>query len=99
LAHVSTLSPYTALFRSRRIDQVQYVGPAVPGRVGQADGVRLDRDAPLPLEVHAVEHLRFHLARLQRAGVLEEAIGQRRFAVVDVDRKSTRLNSSHVKIS
>ena len=31
-----------------------------------------------------VEHLRFHLARLQRAGQLEEAVGERRLAVIDV---------------
>ena len=46
--------------------------------------MRLDRDAALALEVHRVEHLRFHLARLQRAGDLEEAVGERRLAVVDV---------------
>ena len=45
---------------------------AVVGRVVQADRVRLDRDAALALEVHGVEDLRFHLARLQRAGELEK---------------------------
>jgi len=39
---------------------------------------RLDRDAPLALEVHRVEHLRLgHLAGLQRAGQLEKAVGER----------------------
>ena len=46
--------------------------------------MRLDGDAALALEVHGVEDLRLHLARLQRAGHLEEAVGQRRLAVVDV---------------
>ena len=46
--------------------------------------MRLDRDAALALEIHAVEHLRLHLARLQRAGHLEKTVGQRRLAVVDV---------------
>ena len=46
--------------------------------------MRLDGDAALALEIHRVEDLRFHLARLQRAGHLEKAIGQRRLAVVDV---------------
>ena len=46
--------------------------------------MRLDRDAPLALEIHGVEHLRFHLARLQRAGELEKAVRERRLAVVDV---------------
>ena len=44
----------------------------------------LDRDAALTLKVHAVQHLRGHFTGLQRAGDLEEAVGQRRFAVVDV---------------
>ena len=46
--------------------------------------MRLDGDAALALEIHGVEDLGFHLARLERAGELEEAIGQRRLAVVDV---------------
>ena len=59
--------------------------------------MRLDRDPALALEIHRVEHLRFHLARLQRARELEEAIGQRRFAVVDVrdDREVTDVASVH----
>ena len=69
---------------ARRVDQVQRVLLAVLRRVVQADRVRLDRDAALPLEIHRVEDLRLHLARLQRAGDLEEAIGKRRLAVVDV---------------
>ena len=62
---------------------------AVAGGVVEADRVRLDRDAALALEIHRVEHLRLHLAGLQRAGQLEETIGERRLAVVDVrdDRK------------
>ena len=46
--------------------------------------MRLDGDAALALEIHRVEHLRLHLARLQRPGRLEKAIGQRRLAVIDV---------------
>ena len=57
---------------------------AVVGLVVEPDGVRLDRDAALALEVHRVEHLRFHLARLQRPGELEETIGKRGLAVIDV---------------
>ena len=67
-----------------RVDQVEDVVLAVVGVVGQPDRVRLDGDAALALEVHAVEDLRLHLARLQRAGHLEKTVGQRRLAVVDV---------------
>jgi len=38
-----------------------------------------------PVEVHAVEDLLLHLARLEGAGQLEN-VGERRLAVVDVAR-------------
>ena len=69
---------------SRRVDQVEDVLLAGRRRVVQPDRMRLDGDAALALEIHRVEDLRFHLARLQRAGDLEKAIGQRRLAVIDV---------------
>ena len=47
-------------------------------------GLRLDRDAALALDVHRVEHLRLHLAVAQAAAALDQTIGQRRLAVVDV---------------
>ena len=50
----------------------------------QRRGLRLDRDAALALEVHRVEHLRLHLAVGQAAAALDQAIGERRLAVVDV---------------
>ena len=49
-----------------------------------ADVLRLDRDAPLALEVHRVEVLLAHLPRVDGAGDLEDAVRQRRLAVVDV---------------
>jgi hypothetical protein len=46
--------------------------------------VRLDRDAPLALQIHRVEHLRFHFAGLQGARLFEQTVGQRRLAVIDM---------------
>jgi hypothetical protein len=46
--------------------------------------MRLDRDPALALEIHRVEDLGFHLARLERARLFEEAVGQRRLAMIDV---------------
>jgi hypothetical protein len=66
------------------VDEVQYVLAPVERDVGQPDRVRLDRDPALPLEVHAVEQLRLHLARLNGAGQLEEAVREGRLPVVDV---------------
>ena len=75
------------------VDQVEAVDAAVARRVLQRRGLRLDRDAALALDVHRVEHLRFHFPVAEAAAALDQAIGQRRFAVVDVgdDRKIADL--------
>ena len=62
-----------------RVDQVQLV--PLPGH---AHGLRLDRDPALALELHRVEHLGAHVSPRDRVGQLEDAIGERRLAVVDV---------------
>ena len=49
-----------------RVDQVEDVVLAVAGRVVQPHRLRLDGDAALALDVHGIEHLRRHLARIQR---------------------------------
>ena len=66
------------------VDEVQDVRHAVAGGVGQADGLALDRDAALALDVHPVEVLRAHRAAVDDAGDLQHAVGQGRLAVVDV---------------
>ena len=73
---------------ARRVDEVERVGLAA-AVIRQADGARLDRDAALALEVHVVEQLRLHLALIHGAAQLDEPVGQRGLAVVDVcdDRK------------
>jgi hypothetical protein len=67
-----------------RIDQVQSVGVPVLRLVVQPDALSFDGDATLALQVHGVKHLRMHLPLSKRAGHLQQAIGQRGFAVVDV---------------
>jgi len=62
-----------------RVDEVQLVAPP-----GDADGLGLDGDAPFPLEVHRVEDLLAHLTRRHGLGQLEDAIRERRLAMVDV---------------
>ena len=61
----------------RGVDQVELVGQPVRRRVVHAHGLRLDRDPPLALEVHRVEHLAAHVAVAQRPGGLEDAVRQR----------------------
>ena len=68
----------------RRVHQVQHIGFAVLRRIGQAHGLGLDGDAALFLDVHRVEHLFLHLTVGQAAAMLDEAVGQRRLAMVDM---------------
>jgi hypothetical protein len=69
---------------ARRVDQIELVGVAVVCGVEHAHRFGLDGDSLLPLQVHLVEDLLLELASGDGAGVLQEAIGQRRLAVVDV---------------
>ena len=67
----------------RRVDQVQLVLLAAE-LVLHRDRVRFDRDPPLPLQRHVVEQLLLHLALGNGARQLQQPIGQRALAVVDV---------------
>ena len=69
---------------ARGVDQVEFVRLAVAARVGHAHGAGLDRDALFALEIHRIEHLGDHLAAIDGAGLLQQAIGQGGLAVVDV---------------
>src|SRR5256885_10805398 len=80
----STLFPYTTLFRSMS-DRVSRADLRVCGGIGQSRGVDVTRSAP-PLRPpeHRVDP---RAPRWWTVGAL------------GVDRKSTRLNSSHLVIS
>src|SRR5690606_42100882 len=84
----STLFPYTTLFRS--------------AHVGDEAGAlaALHLDALVELLRHAHGLLRAH-PQLHAGGLLERRGRERRRRLLrdGLDRKSTRLNSSHVKIS
>src|SRR5690606_39748770 len=79
----STLSPYTTLFRSRISD---HVGPRAIGHISQML-VHLPRESTRAIAPEA-----------EKAAVIDHLERQGVPAKVR-DRKSTRLNSSHVKIS
>jgi hypothetical protein len=52
--------------------------------VKHAHGGRLNGNAALTLDIHGVEQLLFHVAFCYGIGELHHAVGQRRFAVVDM---------------
>ena len=78
-----------------RVDQVE--GVALPGDPHVLD---LDGDAPLALEVHRVEVLLAHVPGVDGAGQLEDAVGQRGLAVVDVgdDREVADAGRVHASV-
>ena len=67
-----------------RVDEIEHVILAVAGAVIEAHGLRFDGNAALALDIHGIEHLVDHFARLERPGELDQAVGKRRFAVVDM---------------
>ena len=69
---------------SGRINQIQKISFAIAGFIVQRGGLRLNRDAALFFDVHAVQNLRTHFAVFQAAAVLDEAVGKRGFTVVNM---------------
>src|SRR5205807_1012733 len=81
---------------ARRVDQVELMPlPLDAYRLG------LDRDSALALELHRVEHLFPHLPAGDGMGQLQDAVGKRRLAVVDVsdDREVADVALVHNEIS
>jgi hypothetical protein len=81
---------------ARRVDQVQLV--ALPGH---ADGLGLDRDPALALELHRVEHLGAHVPPGHGLRQLEDAVGERRLTVVDMgdDREVADAFQVHTRLA
>ena len=67
-----------------RVDEVEFVGLAVFGPVVEANGLRLDGNAALALQLHGIENLIFHFAIAEAAAELDQPVRQGRLAVVDV---------------
>jgi len=58
--------------------------------------VALDGDALFALEVHVVEHLRLHFALVQRVGFLQQPVGKRRLAMVDMGYDAEIADVFHI---
>ena len=78
------------------VDQVEAVFFAVAGGVMKANALGFDGDAALAFEVHRVEHLRGHFAFAERAGEFEKAVGERRFAMVNVGDDAKIADESRI---
>ena len=66
------------------VDKVELVLLTIVGGIGDAHGLAFDGDTTLALDIHGIEQLLFHVALGYRAGKLENAVGKRRLAMVDM---------------
>ena len=69
---------------ARRIDQIELIRLTIVGVIGNADGIGLDRNAALALDIHGVEQLRLHVAFVNGMGELEDAVADRGLAMINV---------------
>ena len=67
-----------------RVHQVQDIGFAILRGIIEPDGLRFDGDPAFALDIHRIQHLLDHFAFGQPAGELNQPVGQRGFAVVDM---------------
>ena len=81
---------------SGRVYQMQPVHGTIARPVVDPNRLCLDRDTPLPLQIHAVEHLITHLLGINALGQLEDAIGKGRLAVIYVSDDREVTNMLHV---
>ena len=68
---------------ARSVDKVQSLGFTLV-RVLHLDGMALDSDATLALKIHVVKHLVDEFLVVERVSQFQKAVGQGRFAVVDM---------------
>jgi hypothetical protein len=67
-----------------RINQIKLIGLTILRFVAQSNGLRLNCDTTLTLQVELIEELGLHLASLQRACGLKDSIGKCGLTVVDM---------------
>ena len=81
----------------RSVDQIELINLPILRRIQHADGMGLDRDAALALQVHRIEHLLLHFAHGKRPGQLQQPVGQRGFPVINMrnNRKIADVSCIH----
>ena len=67
-----------------RVNQVERVGFAVLGGIVHMHRLGLNGDAALAFQLHAVQNLLHHLALLENARRFQNAVSQRRLAMVNM---------------
>jgi hypothetical protein len=78
------------------INEVKGILLTITSLILHLNGVALDCDTLLTLEVHIVEHLSLHLTLVQGVSLLEESIGKGTLTVVDVCNDTEIANILHL---
>src|SRR5690606_39887926 len=92
----STLFPYTTLFRS----QLKDIKPApVQKKVRDGDWILDSRCQVIATPGHTSGHISLYFPSIKSIITGDAAVIDNESLAIAKDRKSTRLNSSHVKIS
>ena len=66
------------------INEIEVIGFAVIGFIIQRDGAGLDGDTALPLQLHIIQDLIFHITLGNRFGGFQDAVGEGALAVIDM---------------
>ena len=81
------------------IDQVEDVFLPVLRMVDRTDGLGLDRDTPLPLNVHIIQDLILHLTLRQDPRLFNDPVCERAFSVIDMRDDAEIANLIHIDFS
>ena len=67
-----------------RVDKIECVGFSIAGSIRQCYRLAFNGNATFPLDIHIIQHLILHFALVDNMSLFNEAIGKRRFAMVDM---------------
>ena len=84
-----------------RVDQIEVVNLAVERFVLERSGLRLDGYPTLFFDIHRIKNLRTHLSVLQATATLDETVGERGLAMINVrnDRKISDVIHQRERLS
>ena len=68
----------------RGVDEIQPVFMLIVRSIFERNTLGLNRDPPLPFELHRIENLLRHFTAIQAPAFLDQSVSQRRLPMVDV---------------
>ena len=68
----------------RGVNEIQTIFMPIMCHIFERNALGLNRDSPLPFELHRIENLLEHFTAIQTTALLDQSVRQRRFTVVYV---------------